>query len=66
MTVTAFSTAGDTPTRPTDSTTGPDPVIDRAIWQRLRIAASKGHLEPEGFALLDQLHALYPAWRSEW
>lgn len=45
---------------------GPDPVIDRAVWERLRRAAYRGLLQPEGVALLDQLHDLYPAWREEW
>ncbi|WP_042388395.1 hypothetical protein [Streptacidiphilus melanogenes] len=45
---------------------GPDPVVDRAVWERLRRSAYRGHLLPEGFALVDQLHDLYPAWREEW
>ncbi|WP_160311093.1 hypothetical protein [Streptacidiphilus anmyonensis] len=45
---------------------GPDPVVDRAIWERLRRAAYLGLLLPEGLTLLDQLHDLYPDWREEW
>lgn len=44
----------------------PDPVVDRAVWERLRRAAYKGQLQPEGVALLDELHDLYPGWRAEW
>ena len=44
----------------------PDPVVDRAIWEQLRRAAYKGLLQPEGAALLDRLHELYPDWREEW
>lgn len=46
--------------------TGPDPVVDRAVWERLRRAAYKGQLQPEGAALVDELHDLYPGWREEW
>jgi hypothetical protein len=51
---------------PAAPTLAPDPVVDRALWERLRRAAQRGHLQPEGFALLDQLHALYPDWRAQW
>ncbi|WP_152648666.1 hypothetical protein [Streptacidiphilus anmyonensis] len=61
MAVTASSTAAVSPPRP-----APDPDVDRAVWERLRSTAFKGHLLPEGFALLDQLHDLYPHWRTEW
>jgi hypothetical protein len=44
----------------------PDPDIDRAAWERLRRAAYRGLLLPEGFNLVDQLHDLYPHWREEW
>jgi hypothetical protein len=45
---------------------GPDPVVDRAVWERLPRATYKGLLQPEGTALVDQLHNLYPTWREEW
>ncbi|WP_160311615.1 hypothetical protein [Streptacidiphilus melanogenes] len=45
---------------------GPDPVVDRVVWARLRRAAYRGLLQPEGAALVDVLHDLYPAWREEW
>lgn len=48
------------------SSAGPDPVVDRAIWERLRRAAYKGQLQGEGMQLLDKLHELYPEWRQEW
>ncbi|WP_157597311.1 hypothetical protein [Streptacidiphilus rugosus] len=43
-----------------------DPVVDRAVWLRLRDVARRGQLEWEGAALVDELHELYPAWREEW
>lgn len=45
---------------------GPDPVIDRALWERLRRAAYKGQLQYEGDQLVQELHRLYPEWRAEW
>lgn len=46
--------------------TGPDRDVDRALWVRLRRAAYKGQLQPEGDQLVQQLHRLYPEWRQEW
>jgi hypothetical protein len=46
--------------------TAPDPVVDRAVWERLRAVARRGHLRPEGFQAIDELHRLYPEWREEW
>lgn len=45
---------------------GPDPVVDRAVWERLRRAAYKGQLQGEGMQLVDELHDLYPEWRDQW
>jgi hypothetical protein len=47
-------------------TAAPDPVVDRAVWERLRRAAYRGLLLPEGLRVVDELHALYPSWRAEW
>jgi hypothetical protein len=55
--------AGATPTR---HAAAPDPIVDRTIWERLRRAASRGQLQPEGFKLVDLLHDLYPHWRAQW
>jgi hypothetical protein len=55
------TSAGAPPTRP-----AADPAIDRALWERLRRAASRGLLQPEGFRLVDLLHDLYPQWRAQW
>lgn len=44
---------------------GADPVVDRAVWERLRRAAHLGHLQPEGDRVLQTLHTLYPEWRGE-
>jgi hypothetical protein len=56
------TSAGAAPSRQA----APDPVVDRALWVRLRRAAAVGHLQPEGFALVDELHELHPEWRAEW
>lgn len=45
---------------------GGDAAVDRAVWERLRKVARRGHLQPEGFQALDELHARYPEWREEW
>lgn len=45
--------------RPTDAG-------DRAQWLTLRRAAQLGHLQPEGFELVDRIHERHPTWREEW
>lgn len=44
----------------------PDPGLDRKCWETLRRAAHLGHLQPEGFQLVAELHARYPQWLEEW
>ncbi|WP_037604128.1 hypothetical protein [Streptacidiphilus rugosus] len=44
----------------------PDPVLDRAIWKRLRAAARLGNLQPEGALIVQELHEQYPEWREQW
>ncbi|WP_042364064.1 hypothetical protein [Streptacidiphilus neutrinimicus] len=61
MAVAASTASGAPPARP-----APDHAVDRALWERLRRAAYRGHLLPEGFAVLDELHDRYPEWREEW
>jgi hypothetical protein len=61
MAVTASSTAGAPSGR-----SAADPDVDRALWERLRRAASRGLLQPEGFRLVDELHDLHPEWRAQW
>lgn len=47
------------PLRPSDAS-------DRARWLVLRRAAHLGHLQPEGFQLVDEIHERHPEWREEW
>jgi hypothetical protein len=44
----------------------PDDAIDRSVWTKLRRAAHRGLLLPEGFKLVDELHDLHPEWRAQW
>jgi hypothetical protein len=49
-----------------EGVTVPGDAMDRECWKTLRSAAYNGRLQPQGFVLVDIIHALHPEWRVEW
>jgi hypothetical protein len=49
-----------------DDVTVPGEAVDRECWKTLRKAAYQGRLQPDGFVLVDIIHAQHPEWRAQW